>query len=45
MIEKRDLGSPENVIIHVETNDLITAINLDFVMGEIYALVMLHTLH
>ena len=36
MIEKRDLCSPETVIIHVGTNDLRTARNLDFVMGEVY---------
>ena len=39
VIEKRDLGSPETVIIHVGTNDLSTTRNLDFVMGEVYALV------
>ena len=37
--EKRDLGSPESVIIHVGTNDMITMINLSFVMGEVHALV------
>jgi hypothetical protein len=35
--EKRDLGSPETVIIHVGTNDLRTARNLGFVMGEVCA--------
>jgi hypothetical protein len=39
VIEKRDLGSPETVIIHVSTNDLRTMKNLDFVMGEVYSLV------
>jgi len=39
VIEKRDLCSPETVIIHVGTNDMRTTRNLDFVMGEIYALV------
>jgi hypothetical protein len=39
VIEKRDLGCPETVIIHVGTNDLRTTRNLDFVMGEVYALV------
>jgi hypothetical protein len=39
VIEKRDLGSPETVIIHVGTNDLRTMRNLDFVMTEVYALV------
>jgi lysophospholipase L1-like esterase len=39
VIEKSDLGSPETVIIHVGTNDLRTTTNLDWVMGEVYALV------
>jgi hypothetical protein len=39
VIEKRDLSSPETVIIHVGTNDLKTTKNLDLVMGEVYALV------
>ena len=39
VMEKRDLVSPETVIIHVGTNDLRTTRNLDFVMGEVYALV------
>jgi len=39
VIEKRERGSPETVIIHVGTNDSRTTRNLDFVMGEIYALV------
>ena len=39
MTEKRDLVSPETVIIHFGTNDLKTTRNLDFVMGEVYALV------
>ena len=38
VIEKKDLGSPETVIIHVRTIDLRTR-NLDTVMGEVYALV------
>jgi hypothetical protein len=37
MIEKRDLGSPETVTIHIGTNDLRKR-NLDFIMGEVYAL-------
>jgi len=36
VIEKRELGSLETVIIHVSTNDLRTR-NIDFVMGEVYA--------
>ena len=39
VIEKRDLGSSETVIIHVGTNDLRTKRNLDFVKVEVYALV------
>ena len=39
MIEKTDLGSPETVIIHFGTNDLRTTRDIDFVMGEVYALV------
>ena len=39
VMEKRDLVSPETVIIHVGTSDLRTTRNLDFVMGEVYALV------
>ena len=39
VLEKRDLVSPETLIIHVGTNDLKSTRNLDFVMGEVYALV------
>jgi hypothetical protein len=39
VIRKRDLGSPETVIIHVGTNDLRAMKNVDFLMGEVYALV------
>jgi hypothetical protein len=39
VIEKLDLGSQETVIIHVGTNNMRTTRNLDFVMGEVYALV------
>ena len=38
-MEKRDLVSPEPVIIHGGTNNLKTMRNLDFVMREVYALV------
>jgi hypothetical protein len=38
VIDQRDLGSPETVIIHVGTNDLRTTKNLDLVMGEVYTL-------
>ena len=37
-MEKMDLGSPDPFIIHLGTNDLRTAINLDFVLGEVYEL-------
>jgi hypothetical protein len=40
VIKKRNVGSQETVIIHVATNDLRTLINLDWVMGEVYALVI-----
>ena len=39
VMEKRDLVSPDTVIIHVGTNDLRTTRNLDTVMVEVYALV------
>ena len=39
VMEKRDLVSPETLIIHVGTNDLRTTRNLDFVMAEVYAFV------
>ena len=39
VIEQKDPGSPETVIIHVGTNEWRTTINLDFVMGEVYVLV------
>ena len=39
MMENRNLGSPDTVILHVGTNDLKRTVNLDYVMGEVYALV------
>jgi hypothetical protein len=39
VIERNDLACPETVIIHVGTNYLRKTRNLDFVMGEVYALV------
>ena len=39
VIERRDVGSPETVIILVGTDDLRTTRNFDFVMGEVNALV------
>jgi len=38
VMEKKKLGNPETVIIHEGTNDMRTTRNLDFVMGEVYAL-------
>ena len=38
VMEKRDLVSPETVIIHMGTNELRTTRNEDFVMGEVFAL-------
>jgi hypothetical protein len=40
--ENRNVGSLEPVIIHVGANDLRTTRNLNFVMGEVYALVAIH---
>ena len=37
--EKRNLGGPETVFIHVGTNDLRTTKNLGFVVEDVYALV------
>jgi hypothetical protein len=39
VIGKMHLGSAENVIIHMGTNDLRATRNLDFVLGEVYAMV------
>jgi len=39
VIQKRDLLSPETVIIHVVTNHLRTKRNLDLVLGEVCVLV------
>jgi lysophospholipase L1-like esterase len=37
--ENRDLGSPDTLVIHVGTNDLGRTANLDYVKGDVYALV------
>jgi hypothetical protein len=37
VIEERNLGCPETVIIHMGTNDLKTKRNPDFVLEEVYA--------
>jgi hypothetical protein len=39
VIERRELGSPDSVVIHVGTNDLRRNGNLDYVMGDVYDLV------
>ena len=38
MIKKGHLASPETVIIHMGTNDLRSTTNLDFLGGELFAL-------
>ena len=39
VIERTDLASAETLIIHVGTNDLRSARNLDFIMRDVYELV------
>lgn len=39
VMENRELGSPDTVVIHVGTNDLRRTANLDYVMGDVYNLV------
>jgi hypothetical protein len=39
VVENRDLGNPANVVVHAGTNDLRRMVNLDYVMGEVHALV------
>ena len=39
VMDRTDLLSAETLIIHVGTNDLRSTRNLDFIMGEVYALV------
>jgi hypothetical protein len=39
VLDSRDLGTPDTVVIHVGTNDLKRCVNLDYVMGEVYSLV------
>lgn len=38
VMESRDLGNPDTVLIHVDTNDLRSR-NLDYVMDKVYSLV------
>jgi predicted RNA-binding Zn-ribbon protein involved in translation (DUF1610 family) len=39
VVENRDLGHSDTVIIHVGTNDVKRPRNLDFIMGEVHDLV------
>ena len=39
VIENRDLGNSDAVVIHVGTNDVRRSRNLDYIMGEVYDLV------
>ncbi|PNF20640.1 hypothetical protein B7P43_G04217 [Cryptotermes secundus] len=39
VIDNTDLGAPNTVVIHVGTSDLRRTGNLDYVMGDVYALV------
>jgi len=36
VIENRDLGNPDTVVIHVGKDDLRRTVNLDYVVGDIY---------
>jgi len=44
VIENRNLGNPDTVVIHVCTNDLRRNGNLDYVMGDVYDLVNMEKL-
>jgi hypothetical protein len=39
VIENRDLGNPDPLVIHVGTDDLRRTENLDYVMRDVYDLV------
>ena len=39
VIDNRELGSPDAIVLHVGTDDLRKTRNLDYVMGEVYGLV------
>ena len=39
VLDNRDLGTTNTVVIHVGTNNLKRSANLDYVMGEVYSLV------
>ena len=36
VIEERDLGNPDAVVIHVGTNNIKRTRNLDYLMGDVY---------
>jgi len=38
VMENRELGNPDTLLIHVGTNDLRRARNMDYVIGEMYSL-------
>jgi hypothetical protein len=38
VVENRELGNRDTVLIHIGTNDLRRNVNLDYVMGEVYDL-------
>lgn len=38
-IENRDLGNPDNILIHVGANDLRSTRNLDYLVRVVYSLV------
>ena len=40
VIKKRDLGNPDAVVIHAGTNDIKRTRNLDYVMGDVYDLII-----
>ena len=40
VIEKKDLGNPDAVFIHVGTNDIKRTRNLDYVTGDVYDLII-----
>jgi lysophospholipase L1-like esterase len=39
VVERRELGSPDSVVIHVGTNDLKRTGNLNYIIGDVYDLV------
>jgi hypothetical protein len=39
VLDNRDLGTADTVVIHVGTNNLKRSVNVDYVMVEVYLLV------